>query len=209
MRKRLTAVLCLALPWTAGICQSVLTEVRPDTADGLLQAIPSSAAKVPSEVVVPQDMRVKLRLAEGLSTATDHKGYIVHLEVASDVVADGVVVVPAGTRATARITYSDSNRLAFSIPTLMVNGKRVRLSEQSATEWGGGGADAGVAIAMVVVTSPILAVQLPISAVYGIVDHVRDRRKAVDTKRVILREPGTIYTYYTRKTRLRLRASTH
>jgi hypothetical protein len=195
MRSILHGVLFMVLSPLAPVCQGI-----PDgSAQAHLQAAPIASAS-PVEVWIPQDMQVQFRLLEGLSTATDHKAYVVHLEVASDVVSDGVVIVPAGTRRTAKLTHSDSKYIAFSAPTLMASGQKVRLSEHTSQERGELGAEEGAAIGIAIFAAPVIAIELPLAAVVRLVHCIRsDHHKAAGPKRVITAEPGEIFTYYTFK----------
>ncbi|HWE85464.1 MAG TPA: hypothetical protein VG267_11000 [Terracidiphilus sp.] len=146
--------------------------------------------------MIPQDTQVKLRLMEGLSTATDHKGYVVQLEVASDVVADGVVVAPAGMRTTVKITHAGS-MIQFSDPKLMAGGCDLRLSEHTAAERGELGAEEGAAIGMAIVDAPLVAIQLPISAVWAAVHAARSNNKKIP-KDYVTMEKGETFLYYVR-----------
>jgi hypothetical protein len=159
-----------------------------------LNASPWLVGNGPTEVVIPQDMRVELRLMEGLSTVTDHKGYVVHLEVASDLVADGIVVVPAGTPITVKLTRAGS-RIEFSDPKLMVDGRKVRLSELNSQQRGELGAETGAAIGMVIFAAPLIAIQLPISAGYALVHRMRTADKPSE---YVFMDKGETFTYYVR-----------
>lgn len=159
-------------------------------------AVAQGVNPAPIDVVVPQDMRVQLRLTEGLSTVTDHKGYVVHLEVVSDVMAEGVVVVPAGTPLTVRLTHAGS-RIEFSEPKLMVGGQRIRLSTLNKSERDELGAERGSAIGIAIFASPLIAIQLPISAGYAVVDALRDAHKKAP-KHYVFMDKGETFTYYTR-----------
>jgi len=69
-----------------------LDPAQPVVAGAQVGASQASSARPPGtsmEILIPQDTKVELRLLEGLSTATDHKGYVAHFAVASDVVAKG------------------------------------------------------------------------------------------------------------------------
>lgn len=150
------------------------------------------------QALIPQDTPIHLRLAEGLSTATDHRGYLVHLEVASDVEVNGIVIVSAGTPTTAKLTHSDSNYIEFSDPTLTLNRQKVHLSKHDSAERGELSAEKGAAIGIAIFAAPVVAIQLPISAVYGLVHSIRSRhQKSAEPKGVITLEPGTDFTFYT------------
>ena len=179
-----------------------LDAAQPAVAGARVGASQASSARplgTPMEVLIPQDTRVELRLLEGLSTATDHKGYVVHLAVVSNVVADGIVVVPAGTLTTAKLTRS--GRLEFSAPEVKVSGRKIRLAKcpakKRAEDRAEERAETGLAIEMMIIEAPLLAVELPILAGRGVVHLLCDehRREPVD---VVTAEPGEIFTFYTR-----------
>ena len=85
------------------------------------------------QVRIPKGTPVRLRLAEGLSTSTVHKGDAVHLELASDLGEGAMIVAPAGTQATATVTCSRPGRgkkpgaIDFSDPELILDGEKIRL----------------------------------------------------------------------------------
>jgi hypothetical protein len=161
-----------------------------------LIALPSLASIGPREVVIPRDMQVELRLAEGLSTVTDHIGYVVHLEAASDVVANGVVVVAAGTPLTVKLTHA-GGRIEFSEPKLIVGGRKLRLSKLNVNQRRELSAEYGAAVGIAIFASPVIAVTLPIQAVLGVREAIRNHRKH-ESKRYAMMEKGQTLTYYVR-----------
>jgi len=157
----------------------------------------------PSTVVIPQDLQVELRLTEGLSTVTDRKGYEVHLAVASDVVADGIVVARAGTPVTVKLTHAGS-RIEFSEPKLTIGGREVRLSDLTSGQRGELGAEKGAAIGIAIFAAPVIAIGLPIQAVLGVRHAIHDAHKR-EPKRYVFMEKGETFTYYTRdRTRVKM-----
>jgi hypothetical protein len=141
-------------------------------------------------------------LTEALNTATHHKGDVVHLELASDLVAGGVVVLPGGTRATATITCSRRARgkkpgaIDFSDPELIVEGERIRLLPYNPVEvWEDGpGIVLGLAVAIPVVAA-VGAAALPVAVVVHV---VRAHRKKPPEHDVGV-NAGMTFTYYTRE----------
>jgi len=192
------AAVCQALPDDPPVIESEsLWSAVGNPEIGPSQAASSQPSMPPTDVLIPQDTQVQLRLLEGLSTVTDHKGYVVHLEVTSDVVAGGVVVVPAGTQTTVKITHA-GGRLEFSDPRLTVGGRKVRLSKLTAAERGELGAEEGAAIGIAIFAAPIIAVELPIVAVWGVAHAVHGRPGESKAHHYVFREKGEILRYYVR-----------
>jgi hypothetical protein len=78
---------------------------------------------------------VSLILLDDLSSKTSPKGTPFDLEVAEEVVKDGQVLIPAGTRAVGEVTRSDpkgafgkSGKLEAAIMYIVLDGKPVRMS---------------------------------------------------------------------------------
>lgn len=78
---------------------------------------------------------VSLILLDQLSSKTSPKGTPFDLEVAEDVLKNGQLLIPAGTRAVGEVTYSNpkgafgkSGKLEASIKYIIIDGKPVRMS---------------------------------------------------------------------------------
>ena len=96
MHKRLERLLCLILSPLL-IAQSILAlppEVKNEPTAHAAFNLRSSAI---TTVTIPKNTEIKLVLLDTVSSATAEKGQSVHLAVASDVIVDGVTVLPAGT----------------------------------------------------------------------------------------------------------------
>lgn len=96
------------------------------------QAIPSPSH---GEVILPQGTAIQLRLLDRLSTKITQKGETFDLEVIEDVVAEGAIIVPAGTLAVGEVTRSDakgafgkSGKLEARILYLKFGGRPLRVS---------------------------------------------------------------------------------
>ena len=111
-------------------------------------------------------------------------------------VVDGVVVAPAGTPLTVKLTHAGS-RIEFSEPKLMVGGREVRLSKLTYAERGELGAETEAAIGIAIFAAPVIAIQLPITAGYGVVHAIRNAHKA-QPRHYVFMDKGELFTYYTR-----------
>ncbi|HEY3703457.1 MAG TPA: hypothetical protein VGL22_00245 [Terracidiphilus sp.] len=163
---------------------------------------PPAEGGVPQERWIPRNIRVKLRLLDPLNTATHHRGDVVHLELASDAVADGVIVLPAGTPATATITRSQAARgkqpgvIDFSDPELVVAGEKIRLVPYNPNEeWEDG---PGIVLAVAIAAPVLAAMFVAVLPVAGVVHLVRRHHKKPPEHDVGI-DPGMTLTYYTRQ----------
>lgn len=111
----------------------------------------SSAGATPSSPLAPAvrtvqiGTEVSLTLLDDLSTKTSPKGTPFDLEVAEDVVKDGQVLIPAGTRAVGEVTRSDpkgafgkAGKLEAAIMYMVLDGKPVRMSGRLSAAGEGG-----------------------------------------------------------------------
>jgi hypothetical protein len=200
MSKYFFAILILSLSSIAAVGQ-VSSAAEPDEG-----GIPSMGSSSPSgsataEMRIPRGVWVKLRLLDGLNTATHHKGDVVHLELVSDLAAGGVVVLPAGSIATAMITVSRRTRgkergaIEFSDPELTVQGEKIRLVTYNPNEVmeEAPAIVLGIAIAAPAVAAVTVAL-LPIAAVV----HVVRRHRKKPPEHDVGVDRGTTFTYYTR-----------
>lgn len=109
-----------------------------DTAVALVDAAP--AAAVPVAAPVPQALRltantpVALTLNSGLTTRSTLTGTKFSMTVAQDVVADGQVVVPKGSRAIGLVTYAKKNgsfgksgKMELAFKYIEVGGRQIPL----------------------------------------------------------------------------------
>lgn len=103
------------------------------------EVVPIEARASPSpsqgEVILPQGTAIQLRLLDRLSTRITQKGETFDLKVIEDVVADGAIVIPAGTLAVGEVTRSDakgafgkSGKLEARILYLKLGGRSLRVS---------------------------------------------------------------------------------
>lgn len=90
---------------------------------------------VPSTATLQIGTEVPLMLLDELSSKRTQKGASFHLEVSENVVANGVLVIPAGTQAVGEVTRSDpkgafgkSGKLEARVLYMMLDDKPVRLS---------------------------------------------------------------------------------
>jgi hypothetical protein len=103
--------------------------------------------RVSKVLAVPQGTRIPLRTLETLSSKKARQGQRVPLEVASDVVFDGIVIVPKGTRAageisrvTAKGVLGKSGKLGLRVMFLELGGQRVRLDGEARDKGSSGAA---------------------------------------------------------------------
>jgi len=171
-------------------------------------------------ILLPRDTRVELRLTETVSSADRHKEDVIHLEVVSDIEVGGMVVVPAGTEAVAKLTtvrprdpkakgydVARDGYLEFSDADLILSGgRRIRLSDETAR----GRRNARILNATAVVLAPLslavvaagYAIALPIAAATAL-DHPAQRAPAhaqtvVYQGKDMVFEYGKEFTRYTR-----------
>jgi hypothetical protein len=170
----------------------------------LLQAQPAPADPgISQKVWIPKGAKVQFRLMQGLNTATNHKGDIVRLELASDVVVGGTVVLPAGTQTTAKITCSrpgrgkESARIDFSDPELSsAAGEKIRLLPYNPSEvWEDG---PGIVLGLAIATPVIVAVGVAALPAAAVVHLVRRHHKKPPEHHIAV-DPGMTFTYYTRE----------
>jgi len=199
MRKYFLAILILSVSSFAAVGQ-VSSAAEPDEGRIPSKGSSSSSGGLPAEMRIPRGVLVQLRLLDGLNTATHHKGDVVHLELVSDLAAGGVVVLPAGSRATAMITVSrrargkDRGAIEFSDPELDVQGEKIRLVSYNPNEVmeDAPGIVLGLAIAAPVIVAATVAA-LPIAAVVHVVRRHRKKPPEHDTGV----DRGMTFTYYT------------
>jgi hypothetical protein len=71
---------------------------------------PAAAAPVGPEFILPNGAAVHLKLSKALSSASAHVGDQVSLEVADDVVIEGLLVIPRGAVATGTVTEAETKK---------------------------------------------------------------------------------------------------
>ncbi|WP_438728595.1 hypothetical protein ACR9YC_00365 [Parasphingorhabdus sp. DH2-15] len=80
----------------------------PQKGEGLKEAITAKQATEkpvkPSQVVLPAGYEIALVLSDDLSTKRQTKGSLFNLEVAQDVVIDGVLVIPQGAKVVGEVS---------------------------------------------------------------------------------------------------------
>jgi hypothetical protein len=184
-------------------CQDVSSPSQQVAAENV-GAATQGPMQSPAEVVISQDTKVQLRLMESVSSASNHKGDVVQLEVVSDVVTDGTVVIPAGTTAVAKITEArarsakHSGWIDFSTPELMVGGRKIRLALDTAKDRSDERTEVFGTIGWMILGAPLVAIQIPFAVVSGVLYaifgdgtemHPEDKEH----------EQGEMFTYYTRR----------
>ena len=116
-------------------------------ASSTVPAVDAAAAPFPAPVArtIQIGTEVSLILLDDLSTKTSPKGTPFDLEVAEDVVKDGHVLIPAGTRAVGEVTRSDpkgafgeSGKIEAAIMYMVLGGKPVRMSGRLSAAGKGG-----------------------------------------------------------------------
>ena len=126
--------------------------------------------RVSKVLAVPQGTRIPLRTLETLSSRKARQGQRVPLEVASDVVFDGIVIIPKGTKAageisrvTAKGVLGKSGKLGLRVMFLELGGQRIRLDGEARDKGSSGAAPVvlaavliGVSGAFVTGTSAVL-----------------------------------------------------
>lgn len=139
MRKNLIlgALLCASITSTAMAQTSDVTaSVVPAVAEAVTvpEAMPAVVAAAPQELLLPADTPISMSLNEQLSSRTHEEGDTFSLTVVQDVMVDGQVVIPRGTRAMGQVTwktgtgaFGKSGKMEISFRYLDFNGTRVPL----------------------------------------------------------------------------------
>lgn len=118
--------------------------------------VATSAAPMTAEAVLPANSEVVLTMNSAVSSKSHRLGEKFSLTVAQDVKANGMTVIPRGTRAVAQITrrtgkggFGKSGKLDFTFRYLDHNGMQIPIEgrHHQAGEGRGGAAVAGVVAA--------------------------------------------------------------
>ncbi len=90
------------------------------------------AATTSGRLTLPANTPITVRMNEEITTQRNREGESFYLSVVSDVVRDGYVIIPAGSRAVGRITwltkkgmFGKSGKMDVSIEAIEVGGTRV------------------------------------------------------------------------------------
>jgi hypothetical protein len=144
----LLAGAALLLVPTAGFAQDV-----PVAQPAVVEA--QAMAPMAAEVVLPANSEVVLTMNETISSRSHRLGEKFSLTVAQDVKADGMTVIPRGTRAVAQITrrtgkggFGKSGKMDFTFRYIDYNGQQIPIEgrHHQAGE-GRGGAAVGAMVA--------------------------------------------------------------
>ncbi|HYG29413.1 MAG TPA: hypothetical protein VD887_04275 [Allosphingosinicella sp.] len=122
-----------ALLVSAATATSAFAQIQPAAQPAILDAEPAAAvAAVSAEGVLPSNTDVVLRLTDMLSTRTNRTGDTFPLTVVSDVLVDGRVVIPSGTRAVGQVTwrtgrggFGKSGKMEIALRYIELNGQRI------------------------------------------------------------------------------------
>lgn len=142
MKTSIIASLALvALPAAALAQEADVPVAAPDAAvaaavEAIADIEPAAPpAPAPAEIRLPANAPIILAINEQLSSQTHEEGDTFSLIVAQDVLADGRVVIPRGTRAMGQITwetgrgsFGKSGKMEIAFRYLDMNGRRVPLA---------------------------------------------------------------------------------
>jgi hypothetical protein len=110
-------------------------------------------------VKLSEGTEVRLRMLEGLSSATAMQGQRFNMELDDDVRVDGVVVIPRGAKALGTVVSArkrgfmgKAGELNIMVDYLLVNDERVRLRASSGRE---GDGRVGATVALTVLFGPL------------------------------------------------------
>jgi hypothetical protein len=110
-------------------------------------------------VKLSEGTEVRLRMLEGLSSATAMQGQRFNMELDDDVRVDGVVVIPRGAKALGTVVSArkrgfmgKAGELNIMVDYLIVNDERVRLRASSGRE---GDGRVGATVALTVLFGPL------------------------------------------------------
>jgi len=110
-------------------------------------------------VKLGEGTEVRLRMLDGLSSATAVQGQRFNLELDDDVRVDGVVVIPRGAKAVGTVVSArkrgfmgKAGELNIMVDYLLVNDERVRLRASSGQE---GDGRVGATVALTVLFGPL------------------------------------------------------
>lgn len=146
-------------------------------------ALLMSSQAVAGDIRIADGTKVSVRLMERVSSESAHVGDVVNLEVAEDLMVDGVVVVKQGTPAKGKVSEAQAKRrmgragrLAFLITeTKSADGRIIRLrSTQSA--------EGESHVTGVVVTTTVVAVLVPVAAPFMLMRHGQEIGAAEGTR---------------------------
>lgn len=128
----------------------------------LLAALPLLLFTTPAPaatVRVSEGTEVRLRMLDGLSSATAVQGQRFNLELDDDIRVDGVVVIPRGAKALGTVVSArkrgfmgKGGELNIMVDYLIVNDERVRLRASSGRE---GDDKVGATVALTVLFGPL------------------------------------------------------
>ncbi len=142
--KFMAALFVSAAISTAAFAQPA-NEAAPVAAPAAVQQ--DAAATAEREAVLPTGTEITLRLASQLTSRDQRVGDEFGLTVAGDVVVDGQVVIPAGTRAVGQVTwrtgrggFGKSGKMEVAFRYIEMNGVRIPLSGHHRQEGEGRGA---------------------------------------------------------------------
>ncbi len=113
----------------------------------------ANAARAPAGFGLAKNTPVRVKLVKSLSSATAHVGDAVELEVLDDVVVQGVVVLPKGSKENGVIAeaepkkrFGHGGKLAFSVTSLrLANGEQAPLRTYEEASGGAGTSSAVLA----------------------------------------------------------------
>ena len=127
------ALSCIALPFSAAAQD--ITAADWDEAIAYAKTTPEAAPDVlAATAVLPAHTPVLVMLDQELTTADASKGDMFSVTVLHDVVQDGTIVVPQGTRGTGEVTFA-TNKGGFGKPGILgialrhldIEGKKIAL----------------------------------------------------------------------------------
>jgi hypothetical protein len=124
-------------------------ERTPYDPSGSPAGVASSAPSNPSEFTLRNGTAIRLKLGKTISSATAHMGDAVDLQVAEEVIVDGLAVIPQGAAATGvvkevepRKRLGHGGKLAFSIDSVRLKDNE-KAAVRSFQESSGGNNSAG------------------------------------------------------------------
>lgn len=125
MKKTTAGILMLFSAMATGTQAQTTVDVAPST---------PAAASAPSEITLPANTEVILRMTDDLTTKGGQikVGHVFRLTVAFDVRSQGVVVIPAGTPATGEVTmrtgkavFGKSGKMDVELRNIDLYGRRI------------------------------------------------------------------------------------
>jgi hypothetical protein len=135
MKTKIAAALLVSVAFSSAVVAQTAPAAQPAVIEQQTAAPVAAQPAAPVEATLPSNTDVLLRLNDQLSTQTSRTGDNFPLTVVNDVMVDGRVVIPAGTRAVGQVTwrtgrggFGKAGKMEIQLRYIELNGRRIPIS---------------------------------------------------------------------------------